>query len=513
VFEKTLSKLEKDAVTITLTNRGQFISNAGETPHAEVFNITAADSVPASKLNSDFDPLSKPPYILDIDFDNTLWSSDISVVKITGIRPISSGSNIQQQFIENVQVYVDVVGSRVYVRSVPTTAIIPAGSDVYIARIYADILGIEDKLSLAKSKLTYHLNSVSHGNVYHLYNSLLNVSPSMFSYTNSPNETLTGVNRGLKNTIAYRTLTDFDPVATFIGYNFGVDPSSTDVASAPSSINLILSFDYNSDPIFATDKGIWQYIRSISNWNKVDSVNGSQIIYFANKVLKDSTNTTNTYAGTNTGLYFIDTSGSYVQNPLFTEPVISLQMGSWYTTTNDTKRFEAYGKSTGLSFVLRTTGSKGSTLQSDYFENHKIYDIYYNTFFRYDEDGNQTEHPAVYLATENSLWAFTTDVAPGAPGPTSRGPLHTLLVGREMFGKYILRNVNKINPSLPGTPVKVFKIKEISSGGKSSWLAIATSSGVYVVNNWKQCDVGNPDGLNFYPQNLNSVNPTIGHSC
>ena len=131
-------------------------------------------------------------------------------------------------------------------------------------------------------------------------------------------------------------------------------------------------------------------------------------------------------------------------------------------------------------------------------------------FNRYDEKGNKTEHPAIYLATDFSVWAFTTDAKSGSP--SDRGAGHTLLVGRQMFGDNIIRNPNLLNPGALGLPAKIFTIVEVPSGGRATWLAFGTSNGVYVVINWKQCDVGDPAGLNFFPQNTNSDNAK-GREC
>ncbi len=512
-FDTTLPKQYKDEVTITLTNQGQYISNVGTTPHGEVFNITIADAVPSAAVAVTFDPLTATNNILSLTkIDNVKWNSNISVIKVTGQRPPTPSAQ-NQPFTEIIQVSVSTTnGLAVYIKSKPTTLPLPAGSNVYVARPYDNVLGIEDKITLSKSKLTYHMDSVSHANVYNLSNALLNVVPDLYTYPTYPNEVLVGVNRGLQNTIALSSLSDFDPSATFIGYTFGVDPSSRDVAAAPSTINLILNFTYGNNPTFATDKGVWQYIRSNDKWLRVDTLDNSEIIYFADVSLTNSLNETNIYAGTNQGLFY-QYEGKYVQNPLFTEPLLSISMGEWYSSDNKfKKRYEAYGKNNSLSFVLRTENTQTGVVnfQSDYFDGYNIYDIYYNVFNRYDEKGNKTEHPAIYLATDFSVWAFTTDAKSGSP--SDRGAGHTLLVGREMFGPNIIRNPNLLNPGSIGLASKIFTIIEVPSGGRSTWLAFGTSNGVYVVINWKQCDVGDPSGLNFYPQNAQSNNAK-GREC
>ena len=512
-FNTTLPKQYKDSVTITLTNQGQYISNVGTTPHGEVFNVTIADAVPAAAISVVFDPATASSNVLILNkIDNDRWNSGVSVIKVTGQRSPTPSAPLQN-YTEIIQVSVNTSnGLAVYIKSKPTTLPLTVGSNVYVARPYDNVLGIEDKITLSKSKLTYHMDSVSHANVYNLSNAILNVVPDLYTYPTYENEVLIGVNRGLQNTIALSSLSDFDPSATFIGYTFGVDPSSFDVAAAPSTINLILDFDYGNNPTFATDKGIWQYIRSNDKWVRVDTLDNSEITYFANLSLTNSLNESNIYAGTNQGLYF-QYEGQYKQNPLFTEPLLSISMGSWYTSDNKLKkRYEAYGKNNSLSFVLRTENTQTGIInfQSDYFDGYNIYDIYYNVFNRYDEKGNKTEHPAIYLATDFSLWAFTTDAKSGSP--SDRGAGHTLLVGREMFGPNIIRNPNLLNPGSLGLPSKIFTIVEIPSGGRATWLALGTSNGVYVVINWKQCDVGDPAGLNFYPQNSNSNNAK-GREC
>jgi hypothetical protein len=504
----------KNQVTVTLSNIGQYIANTGNTPHEEKFNLIASQPNPAAKLASTYDPTIVKDYVLPIDhFDNTLWSSSTTVVKIVGQRASIAGSNILQPYTEIISVSVSMTAGKVYILPpLPSSLPLTSGSLVYIGELYSDVLGIEDEISLAQSKHTYHLNSVSHANVYNLYNALSNIKPSIFTFPAIQNEILTGVDRGLKNTIGISTLLGFDPTATFVGYTFGVTPSSSDIAAAPSVINLILDFQYGNNPIFATDKGVWTYIRANNTWIRLDTIGNSTLVYFANKTLTDSTNTTYTFAGTNLGLFY-KSNGIYVQNTLFTQPVISLNMGSWYTSnTTQTERYEAYGKQSGLSFILRTTtNSTGAvTLKTDYWEGHQIYDIYYDTFYRYDENNNKTTHPAIYLATDYSVWAFTTDAAPDSSTLVSP---HTLLYGREMFGNNIILNINTLNSALPGLPAKVFKILPIPSGGSNTWLVFCTSNGVYVVINWKECDVADPNGLVFYPQNKYSQNLTIRHNC
>ena len=512
-FTQSLPKQYKDSVTITLTNQGQYISNVGVNPHGEVFNVTISDAVPSAGISSTYDPVSASSNLLLLNkIDNTKWNSSISVIKVTGQRAPTPSSQAQP-YTEIIQVGVSTKnGLAVYIKSKPTTLPLTLGSNVYISRPYSNLLGIEDKITLSKSKLTYHMDSVSHANVYNLSNALLNVVPDLYEYPVYQNEILSGVNRGLQNTIALNSLAQFDPSATFVGYSFGVDPSSSDVAAAPSTINLILDFSYGNNPTFATDKGIWQYIRSNNTWIRVDTLDNSELVYFANQTLTNSLNQVNTYAGTNQGLYY-QYNGTYQQNPLFTDPLLSISMGSWYTAdTKVKKRYEAYGKNDSLSFVLRTedVATGEVNLKSDYFDGYNIYSIYYNVFNRYDENGNKTEHPAIYLATDYSVWAFTTDALTGSP--SDRGAGHTLLVGREMLGNNIIRNPNLLNPGSLGLPAKIFTIVEVPSGGRATWLALGTSNGVYVVINWKQCDVGNPEGLDFYPQNSNSNNAK-GRQC
>lgn len=514
-FDQSLPLTLKDSVTVSLVNAGQYISNTGVTPHNESFNVTLSESSVAASLSTSYDPLTASSAYLSLtNIDNTKWDPRVNLVKITGQRPIAN-SGILASYSELVQVGVSTAsGLSVYIKSKPTTLPLTAGSNVFISRPY-NLLGIEDKLTLAKTNLTYHLDSVSHLNVYNLKNGLDNVVPGFMDFPSYSNESLTGINRGLVNTVALNSLSQFDPSATFIGYTFGVEPSKYDVATAPTNINLILSFSYGSNPKFATDKGIWEYVRSQDKWVRVDTLDDSEIIYFADKQLTDSNGAANVYSGTNQGLYYL-ADNQYTQNILFTEPQLSLNMGSWFTNAQNTeKRFEAYGKEESLSFVLRTknTQTNAVTFQSDWVEGRKIYDIFYGNFVRYDDKGNKTEHPAVYLATDSSAWAYTTDIAPNAPGPGSRGEGHTLLVGREMFGKSIIRNANKINPTLPGLPSKVYKIIQISGGAKTTWLVFCTSNGVYVVINWKSCDVGDPGGLTFWPQNLASHNETVGRHC
>lgn len=519
-FIPSLSKNQKNSILVSLANRGQYIYNVGNTPHPEIFNILAAQANPVTTVSATIDPsLSNSPYLLNVTyFDSSQFTSNVTLLKITGSRPISNGSTILSTYSEIIQVEIDTINQKIYVFNIPSGLQITANSNIYITVNFPNILGIEDQITLFRSNLTYHMDSVNHENIYNLYNSLNTINSNIFNYPVVPNENLYQVNRGLQNTFALNNISQFDPLATYIGYEFGVDPTSTDIAASPSFINLILYFAYGTTEIFATNKGIWSYIRSSSTWVKNDSVGNSSLLYFANLTLTDSTNTTYTYAGTNLGLFY-QINGTYVLNSLFNTPVTALNMGSWYYDTSQSTdiyhRYEAYGKTTGLSFVLRIEDkNKNISLKSDFFEGHQVYDIYYDTFNRYDDNGNKTIHPAIYVATDASVYAFTTDSAPNTPGPdTAHG--HYLLVWREMFGTNIIKNPNKINPNFPGIASKIYKIFPLPPGPGSNvtWLAICTSNGTYVVINWKQCDVGDPNGLNFYPINNNSKNKSIGYQC
>lgn len=512
-FSSSLNKSQKNLVTVTLTNRGQYISNVGETPHEEVFNIVAADSNAAAKLTSTYDPLTAKDYLLPLDrFDNTLWSADTNVVKISGYRASTSSSNIQVSYSEIISVTVNMTTKKVYiVAPLPSSQPLTQGSSVFVGRVVDNLLGIEDYISLKQSNLTYHLNSVSHENVYTLYNTIYTKDSTIFDFPTLTDEQLSGVDRGLKNTLFFKNFSDFDPSATFIGYSFGVEPSVDDIAAAPNFINLILNFQYGENPTFATDKGIWVYNRNNSTWQRRDTVDNSLLIYYADSVYVDSLGNQNTYAGTDLGLFTIDSNNMYSINELFEEPVLCMNANSWYTSSQGVvKRFEAYGKENGAVFILRTTQNNETTLASDFFEGHKVYDIYYNTFYRYDENNNRTEHPAIYLATEYSVWVYTTDSMENSEALVSP---HTLLYGREIFGQNIITNPSVINPTLPGLPSKIFKIISIPSGGKNTWLVVCSSNGVYVIINWKQCDPANPEGLTFYPQNNFSANGSKGRAC
>ncbi|MFM6344540.1 MAG: hypothetical protein ACKPFK_05240, partial [Dolichospermum sp.] len=102
---------------------------------------------------------------------------------------------------------------------------------------------------------------------------------------------------------------------------FGVSPSSEDVAANPAFINRIISFEYGTNPVFATNKGIWTYDRTNQSWTRTDTLDDSSYIYFANKEFNEIQ-----YAGTNQGLYYLY-DGSYVQNSLFNEAVLAFAVG------------------------------------------------------------------------------------------------------------------------------------------------------------------------------------------
>ena len=502
-FENSQPKPFIDSISISLINAGQYISMVGQTPHEEIFNTLVVDSVPSAKIKTTYDPLSASTNILELyDVDNTKWNNNVRAIKVTGTRSIDGVTT--QPYSEAIQVVVDTTaGVTIYVKSKPTVYPLTADSNVFTANVQNNILGIEDRINLHRTGLTYHLDSVSHANVYNLSNSVLKIKPNLYSFNNSG--VVSGANRGLKNNISIGDISGFDPSATFIGYVFGVSPSSEDVAANPAFINRIISFEYGANPIFATNKGIWTYDRTNQSWIRTDTLDNSSYIYFANKEFNQVQ-----YAGTNQGLYYLY-DGAYVQNSLFNEAVLCMDKGAWESNSS----YEAYGLSDTLSFNLTTKDSQtGATIfRSDYVNGLKINDVFSYTFNRYDDEGRQTVHPALLAATNLGVWAFTTSPAPGAPVPQDRGEDHTLLVGREMFGSDIIRNKNLINPDLPGVPAQIYQIKNIPSAGRSTWLAVASSNGVYLVINWRQCDVGKPNGLTFYPQNINARNKTIGRQC
>lgn len=511
-FDDSQPKAFVDLISVSLINAGQYISQAGQIPHGEIFNTVLIESSPSAKIKSTYDPLASSTNILDLyDVDNIKWNEDIRAIKVTGIRTIDGVSS--QAYSEIIQVVVDVTsGLTVYVKSKPTIYPLTVDSNVFVASMQNNTLGIEDRINLNRNGLTYHLDSVSHANVYNLSNGILKIKPDLYDFNSSG--VFSGSNRGLKNNISINRISDFDPSATFVGYVFGVAPSSDDIAANPSFINRIISFDYGTNPVFATNKGIWTYNRANENWVRTDTLDNSNYIYFANKELTNSLGQKYSYAGTNSGLYYLY-NGEYIQNSLFTTPVLSIDMGQWENSGNYSSKYEAYGSSDNLSFSLRTTNTQTDEVvfKSDYVNGYKINDLLYYTFNRYDDNGNQTTHPAILAATNSGTWAFTTSPAPGAPQPQDRGEDHTLLVGREMFGSDVIRNINTLNPNSLGIISQIYQVVPIPSSSRSVWLAVASSNGVYLIINWRQCDVGNPNGLTFYPQNVNNKNNTIGRQC
>jgi hypothetical protein len=480
---KVIDKSQKDKITVTIVNLGQYISNAGKTPHAEINNaLGISDQI--GNLSQQY-PKTTGDNTLYVTFNKSYnlsaLPSGVFSVQVSGT--LSNGA----KFTENLQVSVDLINSRIVVLIRPNSTVIPANSSVYLIKNLS-LLGIEDYLSWAKSRLTYNLSSIVHSNVYKLYNTLSTFNPQFGNLPVLASDQFSGVvDRGLKNTFSLKNLSDFDPKVTFVGYTFGVNPSSTDVASSPTAINLILNFTYGGDATFATDKGIWKYSRSSNQWQKIDSLNNSSSIYFVNY------NTDPAHAGTNLGFFDYQTSGLFSLNALFTEPTLSYNEGSWGDSGSQT--FKAYGKTDGLIFDLFTSDSKGKiTLKSDYevgaFE--FVYSIYYGKFKRFDENNNVSYHPALYLGTDKSLYAYTTDAAPNVPSPK---PPHTILYGREMFNDDTrIYNPNKLDPTLNGLPAKIFQVTT-TRVGNHDWMVIATSSGVFVSNMWSSCDVGDPNGL------------------
>ena len=493
-FNRSVGIVFKDLITVTLISLNKFISNAGIIPHIEINKARLVSSVEFATLSAVFpDETNLTSNILNITFNNNV-SPAFNFYSL----PQNQNFSIQistNTFKENIICFADssTFTLRIILRPNPNVNSFPAGSSLFLIE-ELNSFGIEDIISLAQSRLPYHFNSISHSNIYNLYNSLLFKNPNIFKFTDNDSETLTGVERGLKNTVSFNSIDQFDPRATFIGYSFGVDPSINDIAASPSIINLILNYDpANGFAEFATDKGIWIYFFATKVWVRKDTLNDSQIIYFARNK-----------AGTNKGFFDL-VDGKYVLNNLFEEPILSYSSGTW---NNNNLIYYAYGKSNGLSFVLQTVTTQPNTIQSDFADDFlQANDIFYGTFRRLDQNNNATYHPAIYVATNNSLWAYTTSFVSQGP----RFP-HTILVGREMLG-FNLRNINKLDPNLAGVPVQVYKVFSIPSGGTQSWMVLATSNGIYVSTMWRSCDVGNANGLPISFINQNSANQSIGRQC
>lgn len=508
VFQNSIGLANKDHLTISLINIGQYVYNTGDTPHIEIKNLNVVAGQSFGSLNIQYpDPNNLSSTLLHITFSSNYSFANLPQNQAFTAQVTDATTTIYR---ENIICYADSNTGTVNLILRPSPTVtnntnvsFSSGSLLYLVQPFSSY-GIQDKISLAQSKLPYYLSSVAHANIYNLYNTLATLNSNIFNYPTLPQDSLTGIDRGLKNTISIRDINDFDPAATFSGFSFGVDPSPSDVAAAPSVLNLILDFTPGTEARFATDKGIWVYSFIKKIWTREDTLNNSQLIYFA----KGSHGNTTNSAGTNKGFFQL-TNGKYVLNSLFAEPILSYLSGSW---NDNTKTFFAYGKSDGLSFTLQTASNNSTSIISDFVSSgfNFVYNIHYAVFKRFDENNNVTWHPAIYLATDRSIWAYTTDPVANVPTPK---PPHTILYGREMLG-FSLLNPNKIDPTQLGTvPVQVYQIIEIPSGGKQNWLVAATSNGVYVFVNWLSCDVGNPAGLNFYPQNQYPQNQTIGHHC
>jgi hypothetical protein len=504
VFQNSIGIVNKDHLTVSLINIGQYISNTGTTPHVEVSNLSLVSSESFGTLSVVYpDPNNPSSNILNITYSQNYSISSLPqnqsfTVQITD----ASGALYRENIICYASTTLGTVSIILRPQPSSTNSSFLAGSKLYLIKAFSDF-GIQDKISLSQSKLPYYLSSVSHANVYNLYNTIATLNSNVFNYPVYAQESLTGTDRGLKNTISIREVANFDPSASFSGFAFGVDPSSFDVAAAPSNINLILDFQPGVLAKFATDKGLWTYNFVNQTWSRSDTLNNSQLVYFADGAHNNQANS----AGTNKGLFTLS-NNQYVLDSLFAEPILSYLSGDW----NGSGTYYAYGKSNGFNFTLQTTKNKVKSITSDFSSGgfNFVYNLHYAVFKRFDENNNVTWHPAIYLATDRSIWAYTTDPAPNAP--TLVTP-HTLLYGREMLG-FELKNPSKIDPTLTGTiPVQVYQLIEVPSGGKQNWLVAATSNGVYVFVNWLSCDVGNPSGLNFYPQNQYAANQTIGHHC
>ena len=486
-----------DVVKLTIIKLNAFISNVGDTPHAEQINSLVSGDAPLTVLAF---PLggSAPA-------GTGVTVSDPLQVPFTANFLEFRNSNLNVSEFLQVKVEPDAFGSRIITllrpRSSSTT--LPITTTAVYEATLQNVPGIEDKISLIQSNQPYHLNSIAGSNLLQLSITANSNYNNLFTnFTGEPDPIYADKShRGPVNSLFYDfAFSEADSRNSSSNLFVGLEPSSLNVSSSPRSIYIMNNANSSgTDMRLGTDKGIWIY--NGSYWVKESALDNANKVYFI------STQASSSYlmVGTDIGLYEQQSDDTWALNPTYPQAIYAYLSGSW--DTNYT--FYAYGKNDGLAFVRQGTGS--TSFISDHFndlDGSNVYGLYSNKFYRFVGTGDnrkQTQVDGLYLCTNVGLYAVCTGNA------SSRGEFASILVGREMFGS----NPNTVVVTTPNgntltVPVKYYKIFQ-SPRPKSVPLIILSSNGVYTVRNWRWCDPDNSqeDLKDFVVEN----HSLVGISC
>lgn len=492
-FTSTVGREYADDIKITILRPGAFITDIGVTPHGEMPNSFVTNATEATVLSEDFTAQ-----------DTIIHVSDDGAIPV-GTDYIELRNSITRERL-NIVVNPDtkqitLLHPRSGVVTFPKTV-----TKVYIVNVQS-VLGIEDEITKRQTSQTYHLNSLGGVNTLQLSIATQDyfTSPSsgyfasteLFNNFGSYPKSGYEADRGPKNAMFFDFNTDsYDSTKSSSAFYVGNEPSGgVDTVVEPTAVYSIHNPSASGDQMrLGTDQGIWRYSLADARWVKESEIGGSSKTYFIQNV--DSVLT----SGTDSGAYQKDSGTAWSLNATYPQTIFAqLDNQSWSTSGDVTYTYDAWGKDDGLAFVLKP--SDGSDFISDHFDTldeRRVYGLYHDQFIRVSTDSNgntnQTKVNALYMATEDGLFAVTAGVR--------TGDYSSILTGRQMFGE----DKPTIQISLPdgGTqtvPVKFYNITK-SQRPNSIPLILLSSNGVYVVRNWRWCD---PDStkvplLDFYAE-------------
>lgn len=501
------SNLGSDKVQITITKFNKYLSNTGNTPHAELSNTVKTD-VLLTRLQQDLPAAAKggttqifvetPGNIpLNTTLLDLIYTPGNVIERVNVKVTINATTNLREIYLLNNR---------------PSNSIIlPAIVTEVYSVIEGRLLGIEDKITEAYSNQFYHLNSLAGANLSQLSVALQSakdeisselILPKLFdNFVGEPMPVYAEqATRGPKNALFY----DFSTMPPDIRnssstFYVGLIPTADNSATPPSSFYFIYNASSSGNEMrLGTNNGIWIYDGTNDRWSKESALDGSSKVYF----IKQSDTTNYLMAGTDLGLFEQQSDDSWSLNSFYPQAVYDHSSGDW---GND-YTFSAFGKNDGLAFV-RTNKNTGEFI-SDHFDpldEKNVYGLYKQKFYRLVDDGQggvkQVLVDALYLCTNIGLYGV-------CEGDRSGTSYKSILTGREMFGA----NPNKITITLPnGTPklvsIKYYKIFNSPKPQKSNQppvpIIILTSNGVFTVINWRWCDPADASTADFNVSNHN----------
>lgn len=495
-----------DDVKLTIVKLNKYLKNTGTTAHAEssflvrdqALTPLAQQLLPTDTQLIVATPLSIPLTTTQIELAYRINGIDLSErLSIKVQERTTENSNITREIF--------ILSDRSNIQyTVPQDAIV-------FSLINANLPGIEDKISLAQSNQTYHMNSLGGANLSQLslaarsaVDSFDEIKfPNLFTnFTTAPKPVYEEqTKRGPINSLFYDfSLNSFDTKNSSSNLFVGIVPSENNSGIPPTSFYHIYNPTYSGNNLrIGTNNGIWVYNSSSVIWSKETDLNNSTKVYF---IKSDFENSNYLMAGTDTGLYQQQSNGTWELNLLYPQVIYDYISGPW----EEIYDFYAFGKSDGISFV-RINRNTGEFL-SDHFEalgDKNVYGLYKQKFFRFNDQGQQITVDAIYLCTNAGLYGLVT----GARGGLYSG----FLTGREMFGD----NPNRITITLPdgnqdNVSVKYYKIFNSPRPTKNNQppvpIIILSNNGVYTVINWRWCDPATTE-RDFIVANHNLV----GLSC